>query len=483
MRQLELFSFAEDTAPVITQQEADTAFATAAHAGETDSRDTHPAAGEEMIVPVRIPKLYGMANSSENQAAGSEQAPVTPGHAVMTGENNTADADTANTGEPLTPAAAPASADEVVFSDNKIAVKIKRKPVAKETETVAPVQETDHPTAQPATAFPAAEQPSPEEAQANLPAPVNEAPAAPGLSHDTAPDPATAETPAAIETTGEAEENNTPAIAATISEAEETVNTAASAEHETEQVPVPAAEMASETEEPVGIAATVPEPVTEHLPAPAAEAITAAEATAEQPPVTTGTGTKENMLPAAEEEPESGGLPEPEMDSFTAPAAPKTTRPAKTAKRAAAQNERAAVIKTIEPITQAKKRGRKSFKEIDAELDLVNVPDDDALYEKQYYPISTVAGWFNVNTSLLRYWENEFDILRPRKNRKGDRLFRPEDVKNLQVIYYLLRQRKFTIEGAKEYLKANRKKADTQTQLVQSLTKFRSFLLELKAHL
>ena len=130
-----------------------------------------------------------------------------------------------------------------------------------------------------------------------------------------------------------------------------------------------------------------------------------------------------------------------------------------------------------------KKRGRKSFKEIDAETDLIQLPDDDALFEKQYYPISVVAGWFNVNASLLRFWENEFDILKPRKNRKGDRLFRPEDVKNLQVIYYLLRQRKFTIEGAKEYLKTNKKKADTNTQLIQSLTKLRGFLLEFKANL
>lgn len=135
------------------------------------------------------------------------------------------------------------------------------------------------------------------------------------------------------------------------------------------------------------------------------------------------------------------------------------------------------------PPAPSKKRGRKSFKEIDAEVDLVNVPDDDALFLKQYYPISTVATWFNVNTSLLRYWENEFDILKPRKNRKGDRLFRPEDVKSLQTIYYLLRQRKFTIEGAKEYLKSNKRKVDLNAQLVQSLTRFRSFLLELKANL
>ncbi len=130
-----------------------------------------------------------------------------------------------------------------------------------------------------------------------------------------------------------------------------------------------------------------------------------------------------------------------------------------------------------------KKRGRKSFKEMDAEIGLVDLPEDDVLFKKQYYPISQVAGWFGVNTSLLRFWDNEFDILKPRKNKKGDRLFRPEDIKNLQVIYYLLRQRKFTIEGARKYLKENSKTAETHVQIIQSLNKFKGFLLELKANL
>jgi hypothetical protein len=102
------------------------------------------------------------------------------------------------------------------------------------------------------------------------------------------------------------------------------------------------------------------------------------------------------------------------------------------------------------------KRGRKSFKEIDAEVDLIEIPEDEVLFERQYYSISHVAEWFKVNTSLIRFWENEFDILKPKKNRKGDRLFRPEDVKNLQLIYHLLRQRKYTIEGAKEFIRTNK---------------------------
>jgi DNA-binding transcriptional MerR regulator len=127
-------------------------------------------------------------------------------------------------------------------------------------------------------------------------------------------------------------------------------------------------------------------------------------------------------------------------------------------------------------------RGRKSLKEAETSLDNVNVPEDEILFQKQYYSIGEVAAMFSVNTSLIRFWENEFDILEPRKNRKGDRFFKPSDVKNLLLIYDLLRRRKFTIEGAKEYLKKN-KQADERYHLIQSLQRLRTFLLELKAHL
>ena len=131
----------------------------------------------------------------------------------------------------------------------------------------------------------------------------------------------------------------------------------------------------------------------------------------------------------------------------------------------------------------ASKRGRKSFKDMDSEADLIEIPEDEILQQKLYYSISEVAGWFKVNTSLLRYWENEFDILQPRKTRKGDRLFRVEDIKNLQLIYFLLRQRKFSIDGAKNYLKNNKQEADKQVRISESLTRFKSFLLEMKANL
>ena len=136
----------------------------------------------------------------------------------------------------------------------------------------------------------------------------------------------------------------------------------------------------------------------------------------------------------------------------------------------------------IENKATSGKRGRKSLKEIALHADLLQIPEDDILFKKQYYAIGEVAGMFRENQSLIRYWETEFDILKPRKNRKGDRFFRPVDVKNLVMIYDLLRRRKFTIEGAKDFLK-NNKKAEEKFGMIQSLEKIKSFLLELKASL
>lgn len=135
-----------------------------------------------------------------------------------------------------------------------------------------------------------------------------------------------------------------------------------------------------------------------------------------------------------------------------------------------------------ENVKHVSTRGRRSLKEIALEADLIQVPDDEVLFQKQYYSIGEVAGWFKVNQSLLRYWESEFDILQPRKNRKGDRFFRPVDIKNLQLIYDLLRRRKITIEGARDYLKKN-KKAQEKFSMIESLEKIRAFLNELKSNL
>ncbi len=145
-------------------------------------------------------------------------------------------------------------------------------------------------------------------------------------------------------------------------------------------------------------------------------------------------------------------------------------------------NERIAAPVVKKKNNKKQTRGRMSLKDMDAGVDLIEVPEDAVLFEKMYYSIGIVADMFKVNQSLVRFWENEFDILKPKKNGKGDRLFRPEDVKNLKLIYHLLRERKYTIEGAKDFLK-NNKKADEKFAMIESLKKLKGFLNELKANL
>lgn len=131
---------------------------------------------------------------------------------------------------------------------------------------------------------------------------------------------------------------------------------------------------------------------------------------------------------------------------------------------------------------KASTRGRRSLRENSLKADLVDIPEDEELFKKAYYPIGEVAKMFGENQSLIRFWESEFDILKPRKNKKGDRYFRPVDIKNLVLIHDLLRRRKFTIEGAKDYLRKN-KRAEEKFALIQSLQKMKEFFLELKASL
>ncbi|MCO6496554.1 MAG: MerR family transcriptional regulator [Chitinophagaceae bacterium] len=124
--------------------------------------------------------------------------------------------------------------------------------------------------------------------------------------------------------------------------------------------------------------------------------------------------------------------------------------------------------------------GRRSLKE-GVSKDIV-LPPDEELFSKSYYPIGQVAEMFGEQTSLIRYWENEFKVLKPKKNKKGDRYFRPEDVKTLYLINHLLRDRKFTIEGAKEYLK-NEKAAMQKFELITSLEKMKLFLTQFRDNL
>jgi DNA-binding transcriptional MerR regulator len=127
-------------------------------------------------------------------------------------------------------------------------------------------------------------------------------------------------------------------------------------------------------------------------------------------------------------------------------------------------------------------RGRIKISDMEASAGLVEVPEDDILFTKKYYGIGAVAEMFKVNISLIRFWEKEFDILKPKLNGKGDRHFRPEDVKNLKQIYHLLREKKYTIEGAREFLKKN-KKSEESFVVIEELKKMQLFLNDLKLSL
>lgn len=129
------------------------------------------------------------------------------------------------------------------------------------------------------------------------------------------------------------------------------------------------------------------------------------------------------------------------------------------------------------------KRGRKSFAAMDAEIGKVQIPSFEILEKKLYYPIGEVAHWFNVNTSLIRYWEKEFKQIQPRKTRKGDRLFRVQDIEFLKQIHFLLREKKYSIDGAKAYLKNNNEKAEKNIAVLNSLKNLKGFLLTLKESL
>ena len=99
---------------------------------------------------------------------------------------------------------------------------------------------------------------------------------------------------------------------------------------------------------------------------------------------------------------------------------------------------------------------------------------------KLYYSIGEVATMFGVNASLIRFWEKEFDVIKPRKNAKGNRLFTQQDIDRIALIHHLVKERRLTLEGARQKIRENRDDAEHTFQIVQSLKKIRTMLLEIK---
>jgi len=108
------------------------------------------------------------------------------------------------------------------------------------------------------------------------------------------------------------------------------------------------------------------------------------------------------------------------------------------------------------------------------------MPYKEKKVEKLYYSIGEVAEMLEVPVSTVRFWENEFDVLKPMKNKKGNRLFTPADIKNLKIIHHLLKDDGMTLSGAKKKLTGKWEEADYKYEINESLQKIKALLLEMR---
>ncbi len=108
------------------------------------------------------------------------------------------------------------------------------------------------------------------------------------------------------------------------------------------------------------------------------------------------------------------------------------------------------------------------------------MPYKEKKVEKLYYSIGEVAEMFKVNTSLIRFWEKEFDIIKPQKNKKGNRFFTQQDIENFHMIYHLVKERGMTLKGAQKKMKENREDTTHNFEIITSLKSIRETLLEVK---
>jgi len=108
------------------------------------------------------------------------------------------------------------------------------------------------------------------------------------------------------------------------------------------------------------------------------------------------------------------------------------------------------------------------------------VPYKEKVIEKKYFTIGEVADMLGVATSLIRFWEGEFDIIKPKKNRKGNRQFTQDDIRNVKLIYHLVKEKGFTLQGAKDMLKNSTDTLKNKMKLIDSLNDIKAFLTELR---
>jgi DNA-binding transcriptional MerR regulator len=113
----------------------------------------------------------------------------------------------------------------------------------------------------------------------------------------------------------------------------------------------------------------------------------------------------------------------------------------------------------------------------------LHMPYKDREISKMYYTMGEVSAMFDVNQSLIRFYEKEFDVLQPKKNKKGNRYFTPEDLENFKIIFHLIRDKGYTLNGAKDHLKNNMGDTRENQRVIDSLENIKKFLLEVRDQL
>ena len=119
----------------------------------------------------------------------------------------------------------------------------------------------------------------------------------------------------------------------------------------------------------------------------------------------------------------------------------------------------------------------------DIKNELLPLPDSFNDKEKLYYSIGETSKMFDLPVSTLRYWENEFDMIKPRKNKKGDRFFSKNDINIIRTIHYLTKVKGYTLKGAKEAMKSNFVEEAENAAIIESLTKIKEMLLQIRDNL
>src|SRR5690606_7555510 len=112
-----------------------------------------------------------------------------------------------------------------------------------------------------------------------------------------------------------------------------------------------------------------------------------------------------------------------------------------------------------------------------------DMPYKEREINKLYYTMGEVTAMFGVNASQIRFYEREFDIIQPKKNKKGNRLFTPEDIANLKIIFNLVKDKGYTFQGARDYIRANKNEVKENQRVIDSLERLKKFLLEVRDNL